>query len=137
MGNVVGWIPVAHCSLTLQNCNCGFVVRKSCLVILYLSHGIDVCLDHFLICLYILIYSGGDSFQLELFEFDHIHFDSSLGSPVAILYGAIGTDCFKEFHSTLVEAAKEVCNLLCRYSLLLSYGHWSNVLSLDLFFFDE
>ncbi|XP_015878960.3 UDP-glucose:glycoprotein glucosyltransferase isoform X1 [Ziziphus jujuba] len=50
---------------------------------------------------------SGDSFQPELFEFDHIHYDSSLGSPVAILYGAIGTDCFKEFHSTLVEAAKE------------------------------
>ncbi|KAF3444470.1 hypothetical protein FNV43_RR14162 [Rhamnella rubrinervis] len=50
---------------------------------------------------------GGDSFQPELFEFDHIHFDSSLGSPVAILYGALGTSCFKEFHFTLVEAAKE------------------------------
>ncbi|KAB2620435.1 UDP-glucose:glycoprotein glucosyltransferase-like [Pyrus ussuriensis x Pyrus communis] len=51
---------------------------------------------------------SGDSFQQpELFEFDHIHFDSSIGSPVAVLYGALGTDCFREFHLTLVEAAKE------------------------------
>ncbi|KAI7981620.1 UDP-glucose:glycoprotein glucosyltransferase [Camellia lanceoleosa] len=33
-----------------------------------------------------------DSFQQpELYEFDHIHYDSSTGSPVAILYGALGT----------------------------------------------
>lgn len=52
--------------------------------------------------------SSGDSFQQpEIFEFDHIHFDSSVGSPVAVLYGALGTDCFREFHLTLVEAAKE------------------------------
>ncbi|GAV61148.1 Glyco_transf_8 domain-containing protein/UDP-g_GGTase domain-containing protein [Cephalotus follicularis] len=49
-----------------------------------------------------------DSFQHpELFDFDHIHFDSSFSSPVTILYGALGTDCFREFHVTLVEAAKE------------------------------
>lgn len=50
----------------------------------------------------------GDSFQQpELFDFDHIHIDSSVESPVAILYGALGTDCFRKFHTTLVEAAKE------------------------------
>ncbi|CAN1305583.1 UDP-glucose:glycoprotein glucosyltransferase [Linum perenne] len=50
----------------------------------------------------------GDSFQQpELFDFDHIHFDSHAGSPVAVLYGAIGTDCFMELHATLVTAAKE------------------------------
>ncbi|KAD6454405.1 hypothetical protein E3N88_09111 [Mikania micrantha] len=50
----------------------------------------------------------GDIFQQpELFEFDHVYFDSSTGSPIAILYGALGTECFKEFHRTLVEAAKE------------------------------
>jgi hypothetical protein len=45
-----------------------------------------------------------------VFDFDHVHFDSSIGfgSPVAILYGALGTDCFKEFHVALVEAAKQV-----------------------------
>ncbi|KAL5787384.1 hypothetical protein ACOSP7_004333 [Xanthoceras sorbifolium] len=49
-----------------------------------------------------------DSFQQpELFDFDHIHFDSNIASPVAILYGALGTDCFKEFHVNLVQAAKE------------------------------
>ncbi|PON86639.1 UDP-glucose:Glycoprotein Glucosyltransferase [Trema orientale] len=52
--------------------------------------------------------TAGDLFQQpELFDFDHIHFDSSIGSPVAILYGALGTDCFREFHFTLVEAAKK------------------------------
>ncbi|KAJ0010857.1 hypothetical protein Pint_33128 [Pistacia integerrima] len=51
---------------------------------------------------------AGDSFQEpELFDFDHIHFDSSTASPIAILYGALGIDCFKEFHVTLVQAAKE------------------------------
>ncbi|KAA8545514.1 hypothetical protein F0562_020298 [Nyssa sinensis] len=51
---------------------------------------------------------AGDSFQPpEIYEFDHIHFDSSIQSPVAILYGALGTECFREFHVTLVEAAKE------------------------------
>lgn len=52
--------------------------------------------------------SKSDSFQQpDLFEFDHVHFDSNFGGPVAILYGALGTDCFREFHVTLVEAAKE------------------------------
>lgn len=51
---------------------------------------------------------SGDTFQEpELFEFDHIHYDSSFGGPVAILYGALGTDCFREFHVSLVEATKE------------------------------
>nr|XP_034910754.1 UDP-glucose:glycoprotein glucosyltransferase isoform X2 [Populus alba] len=51
---------------------------------------------------------AGDSFQQpELFDFDHVHFESLSGSPVTILYGALGTDCFKEFHSALVEAAKQ------------------------------
>ncbi|XP_012458584.1 UDP-glucose:glycoprotein glucosyltransferase [Gossypium raimondii] len=51
---------------------------------------------------------NGDSFQQpELYEFDHIHFDSNIASPVAILYGALGTECFREFHVTLVQAAKE------------------------------
>lgn len=52
--------------------------------------------------------SAGDSFQEpELFDFDHVYYDSSLGSPVAILYGALGTVCFREFHVILVEASKE------------------------------
>ncbi|TKY71358.1 UDP-glucose:glycoprotein glucosyltransferase [Spatholobus suberectus] len=50
----------------------------------------------------------GGSFQRpELFDFDHVHFDSSVGSPLAILYGALGTSCFKEFHAALVGAAKQ------------------------------
>ncbi|XVE66939.1 hypothetical protein DITRI_Ditri08aG0119800 [Diplodiscus trichospermus] len=50
----------------------------------------------------------GDSFQQpELYDFDHIHFDSNIMSPVAILYGALGTDCFRELHVALVQAAKE------------------------------
>ncbi|KAJ4717311.1 UDP-glucose:glycoprotein glucosyltransferase-like [Melia azedarach] len=45
--------------------------------------------------------------QPELFDFDHIHVESSISSPTAILYGALGTDCFKQFHVNLVQAAKE------------------------------
>ncbi|GKB86829.1 UDP-glucose:glycoprotein glucosyltransferase isoform X1, partial [Tanacetum coccineum] len=53
-------------------------------------------------------HKDGDIFQQpELFDFDHVYFDSAIGSPIAILYGALGTDCFKEFHRSLVEAAKE------------------------------
>lgn len=50
-----------------------------------------------------------DSFELpELFAFDHIYYKSSAGSPVVILYGALGTDCFRDFHFVLVEASKKV-----------------------------
>lgn len=50
----------------------------------------------------------GESFQQpELFDFDHIHAESSISSRTAILYGALGSDCFKEFHINLVQAAKE------------------------------
>lgn len=51
--------------------------------------------------------SSDSNHQPELFEFDHVHFDSSSGSPVAILYGALGTSCFEELHRILVQAAKE------------------------------
>lgn len=51
---------------------------------------------------------SGDVFhQPELFDFDHVYLDSSIESPIAILYGALGSNCFKEFHGTLVEAAKK------------------------------
>lgn len=50
----------------------------------------------------------GDSFQLpELYDFDHVYPYSSIESPIAILYGALETDCFKEFHVALAEGAKE------------------------------
>ncbi|XP_051146784.1 UDP-glucose:glycoprotein glucosyltransferase [Andrographis paniculata] len=45
--------------------------------------------------------------QPEIFEFDHIHPESSAGGLTAILYGGLGTECFKEFHLTLSEAAKK------------------------------
>ncbi|THU65445.1 hypothetical protein C4D60_Mb05t03700 [Musa balbisiana] len=45
--------------------------------------------------------------QPELFEFDHVYLASSIISPVAILYGAIGTECFKDFHIILAEASKQ------------------------------
>ncbi|KAL0548907.1 hypothetical protein IC582_013384 [Cucumis melo] len=52
--------------------------------------------------------SVGDSIQPpDLYDFDHIHFGSSSRSRLAILYGALGTYCFKQFHVTLVNAAKE------------------------------
>ncbi|KAL0384582.1 UNVERIFIED_CONTAM: UDP-glucose:glycoprotein glucosyltransferase [Sesamum radiatum] len=45
--------------------------------------------------------------QPEIFEFDHVHPDSTAGSPAAILYGALGTECFKEFHIALSDAARK------------------------------
>ncbi|KAH0875649.1 hypothetical protein HID58_073011 [Brassica napus] len=52
--------------------------------------------------------AGGDAAQgPELFDFDHVHFDSKAGTPVAVLYGAVGTGCFREFHLSLAQAAKE------------------------------
>ncbi|XP_072958522.1 UDP-glucose:glycoprotein glucosyltransferase [Typha angustifolia] len=45
--------------------------------------------------------------QPELFEFDHIYPSSSISGPVAILYGALGTDCFKELHVVLAEASEK------------------------------
>lgn len=58
--------------------------------------------------------------RLELFEFDDTHFESSVESPVSILFGAVGTDYFKKFHIALAEAAKEVYHfrLLCLYIVL-------------------
>ncbi|GER26746.1 UDP-glucose:glycoprotein glucosyltransferase [Striga asiatica] len=49
----------------------------------------------------------GEFQQPEIFEFDHVHPESTAGSPAAILYGAVGTECFKEFHIALSEAAKK------------------------------
>lgn len=43
----------------------------------------------------------------ELFEFDHTYPGMSVAVPVAILYGAFGTECFKEFHVVLVDASKQ------------------------------
>ncbi|KAE9601240.1 putative glycosyl transferase, family 8, nucleotide-diphospho-sugar transferase [Lupinus albus] len=50
----------------------------------------------------------GNSFQRPgTYDFDHVHYDSKIGSPVAVLYGALGTNCFKELHVALVEASKK------------------------------
>ncbi|KAL3350110.1 hypothetical protein AABB24_022896 [Solanum stoloniferum] len=48
-----------------------------------------------------------DTLHPEIFEFDHVHPDSNVGNPVAILYGALGTHCFEQFHHTLASAARE------------------------------
>ena len=54
----------------------------------------------------------GDAFQQpEIFEFDHVHMDSTAGSPTAVLYGALGTDCFRKFHLVLVDATKQVLHI--------------------------
>ncbi|XP_042473077.1 UDP-glucose:glycoprotein glucosyltransferase-like [Zingiber officinale] len=45
--------------------------------------------------------------QIEIFEFDHVYPGSNSASPVAILYGAIGTECFREFHVLLAEASRQ------------------------------
>ncbi|KAI3990911.1 hypothetical protein MKX01_026095 [Papaver californicum] len=51
---------------------------------------------------------SGDSFEPpEIYDFDHVHFDSITESPVAILYGALGTNCFKAFHIVLAEASRK------------------------------
>lgn len=51
---------------------------------------------------------AGNSFGMpEVFSFDHVHVDSKGGNPVAILYGALGTTCFKEFHAVLSDSAKK------------------------------
>jgi len=57
---------------------------------------------------FFIVRVGGSIQGPQLFDFDHVHFYSSVGSPVAILYGALGTVCFKEFHTALVGAAEEV-----------------------------
>ncbi|KAF8411993.1 hypothetical protein HHK36_004552 [Tetracentron sinense] len=51
--------------------------------------------------------AGDSSDQPELFDFDHVHSESTIATPVAILYGALGTDCFREFHAALAEASKK------------------------------
>ncbi|KAJ4784375.1 UDP-glucose:glycoprotein glucosyltransferase 1 [Rhynchospora pubera] len=49
---------------------------------------------------------GENSVDLpELFDFDHIYPNSRTGAPVSVLYGAVGTECFKEFHTILSEAS--------------------------------
>ncbi|KQJ97067.1 UDP-glucose:glycoprotein glucosyltransferase isoform X2 [Brachypodium distachyon] len=45
--------------------------------------------------------------QPELFDFDHVYPRSNVTAPVAILYGAVGTKCFKELHVRLAEASKK------------------------------
>ncbi|XP_074311136.1 UDP-glucose:glycoprotein glucosyltransferase-like [Silene latifolia] len=52
---------------------------------------------------------AGPSYQQQpqLFEFDHVYTVSNTSKPVAILYGALGTTCFTEFHNALVQPAKQ------------------------------
>ncbi|KAK6136507.1 hypothetical protein DH2020_029743 [Rehmannia glutinosa] len=64
--------------------------------------------------------TGGAFQQPEIFEFDHVHPDSTAGSLTAILYGALGTECFKEFHSALSEAARKGKVKYVARSVLLS-----------------
>ncbi|KAJ1295214.1 hypothetical protein BS78_01G207000 [Paspalum vaginatum] len=45
--------------------------------------------------------------QPELFDFDHVYPRANITAPVAILYGAIGTKCFKDLHVQLSEASKQ------------------------------
>ena len=75
--------------------------------------------------LFFIVRVGGSIPGPQLFDFDHVHFDSSVGSPVAVLYGALGTVCFKEFHDALVGAAKQVLLLVfclcCLMDIVLHY----------------
>ncbi|CAL4917139.1 unnamed protein product [Urochloa decumbens] len=45
--------------------------------------------------------------QPELFDFDHVYPRGNITAPVAILYGAVGTKCFKELHVQLAEASNQ------------------------------
>ena len=54
--------------------------------------------------------------QPELFDFDHVYPRANVTAPVAILYGAVGTKCFKDLHVQLSEASKQVT-----YTSLLGY----------------
>ncbi|XP_078432136.1 EMS-MUTAGENIZED BRI1 SUPPRESSOR 1 isoform X2 [Wolffia australiana] len=47
------------------------------------------------------------SISPELLDFDHVYHESNISSPIAILYGALGTDCFKLLHQFLVDEAKK------------------------------
>ncbi|KAH9602156.1 hypothetical protein KSS87_023287 [Heliosperma pusillum] len=62
----------------------------------------------FITWLQTLDHLGGASYpQPQLFEFDHVYTLSNTSKPVAILYGALGTTCFTDFHLALVQAAKQ------------------------------
>ncbi|KAF6171102.1 hypothetical protein GIB67_020581 [Kingdonia uniflora] len=52
-------------------------------------------------------FAGNLSQMPEIFDFDHVHYGSSAASPVVVLYGALGTNCFKEFHVFLAEASRK------------------------------
>lgn len=72
----------------------------------FLFTNLLVCI---LNCVLLYVSSGGEEFlQPGVFDFDHVYPDSNITSPVAVLYGALGTICFMEFHGTLAEAAKKV-----------------------------
>lgn len=43
----------------------------------------------------------------EIFEFDHVYPESNRKSPGAVLYGALGSNCFSNFHLALVEASRK------------------------------
>ncbi|GLJ16960.1 hypothetical protein SUGI_0293070 [Cryptomeria japonica] len=43
----------------------------------------------------------------EIFDFDHIYPESNKRSPIAILYGALGSSCFLNFHRILAEASRK------------------------------
>lgn len=117
----------------LQICCRGFKYLTNCNVALYcfVNHIFrfetdNSCLWLNYCFLHLLVASSGDaSQQPEIYDFDHIHFDSNIMRPVAILYGALGTDCFRGFHVTLTQAAKEVCycglEVFCLYVLYMDF----------------
>jgi UDP-glucose:glycoprotein glucosyltransferase len=57
---------------------------------------------------YLLNRATDSTEQPELFDFDHVYPRANITAPIAILYGAVGTKCFKELHVQLAEASKQV-----------------------------
>ncbi|CAM6098919.1 unnamed protein product [Calypogeia fissa] len=51
--------------------------------------------------------SHGERDDSEIYEFDHVYPESEAGDFVAILYGSLGTPCFRSFHALLREGAKQ------------------------------
>lgn len=57
--------------------------------------------------------SHAEEDEVEVYDFDHVYPGSEGGLFVAILYGALGTSCFRTSHSLLSESSKMVGQSFC------------------------
>jgi len=94
-----------------RNFSLGLIVHLNSKSLTYLLYRYGLSWFYYTSELITHLYTGRilDSYEHpELFEFDHIYSDLNIAGPVAILYGALGTECFKEFHVALIDASKQV-----------------------------